>query len=65
MILFCLLQTFAVLVNCEGPVLEIPQGTLKGQYLESVSAKKFSSFTAIPYAEPPIGVLRFKVRKPA
>ncbi|KAF2902141.1 hypothetical protein ILUMI_04049 [Ignelater luminosus] len=65
MIVFFVLHILTVLVNSEVPELEIPQGTLRGQYLESVSARKFSSFTAIPYAEPPIGVLRFKAPQPA
>ena len=39
------------------------QGTLKGRYLTSRKGRQILSFTRIPYAKPPIGNLRFKVRK--
>ena len=42
--------------------LTIPSlGEIQGSYLQSSSGRIFMSFRAIPYAEPPVGPLRFKV----
>lgn len=35
---------------------------LIGRYLESFSGRTIKGFTKIPYAKPPLGPLRFKVR---
>lgn len=35
---------------------------LIGKYLESLSGRIIKGFTRIPYAKPPLGPLRFKVR---
>lgn len=56
-----------VLVNLFGyvtpiPFVEIPQGPINGQFLKTDNGRTFSSFTGIPYAEPPVGNLRFEVR---
>lgn len=45
-----------------APETQIAQGILRGQYLETSSNRKISAFTGIPYAEPPVGNLRFEVR---
>ncbi|KAK4880593.1 hypothetical protein RN001_008739 [Aquatica leii] len=47
------------------PQLKIDQGILKGTFKKSFDGKEYSSFTGIPYAEPPIGQLRFKAPVPA
>lgn len=36
---------------------------LVGRYLTSLSGRGIRAFMGVPYAEPPIGDLRFKVRK--
>ena len=42
------------------PIVKINQGVLKGVTLKTEFGD-FLSFNGIPYAEPPIGELRFKV----
>lgn len=42
--------------------ISIQQGTLRGlQYKTKLSDKPYVSFLGIPYAEPPVNSLRFKV----
>lgn len=37
-------------------------GSLVGRHLTTHNGKPIRAFMGIPYAEPPVGVLRFKVR---
>lgn len=48
-----------ILVN--AAVVTIEQGTLSGTYLEARNGEKFNAFYGIPFAQPPVGNLRFKV----
>ena len=45
-----------------APTVHVQQGTLTGTYFTSRYGRKFAAFQGIPYAQPPIGDLRFKVR---
>lgn len=45
-----------------APTVHVQQGTLTGTYLTSRYGRKFAAFQGIPYAQPPTGDLRFKVR---
>lgn len=55
------LNSPALIIN-ESPVAEIPSlGNVVGSVKFSESGRKYHSFRGIPYAEPPIGDLRFKV----
>lgn len=45
------------------PIVKIAQGELRGVEVTSSSGTKYCSFLGIPYAEPPIGKLRFKVKR--
>ncbi|KAF2879714.1 hypothetical protein ILUMI_26464 [Ignelater luminosus] len=47
-----------------APETRIPQGALRGQFLRTSNNRKISAFTAIPYAEPPVGDLRFEPPRP-
>ncbi|KAK5647002.1 hypothetical protein RI129_005466 [Pyrocoelia pectoralis] len=56
---------FSVLFVCgncrdDGPEVLINQGKIKGKFWTSRQGKTFSAFLSIPYAQPPIGDLRFK-----
>lgn len=41
--------------------IEIPQGKLRGSTSFARNGKKFLQFLNIPYAQPPVGSLRFEV----
>lgn len=44
-------------------VVETPSGAVRGLVLRTVwNSVKYSSFKGIPYAKPPLGDLRFKVK---
>lgn len=43
-------------------LVNVEQGYLKGNVEIDFTGKAFYSFTKIPYAKPPLGHLRFKVR---
>nr|CAI5823203.1 unnamed protein product [Callosobruchus analis] len=45
----------------EGPQVTISDGVLQGIYMETKNGRQFSGFMGIPYAEPPIGDLRFQI----
>ncbi|KAF2892971.1 hypothetical protein ILUMI_13205 [Ignelater luminosus] len=47
-----------------APETQIPQGILRGQYLKTSSNREISAYTGIPYAEPPVGNLRFELPQP-
>lgn len=64
-IFLCLIPSYVVYcnINDEYPVVKIETGFLRGKYLESRSGKRIYSFTSIPFAEPPVGKLRFEVSR--
>lgn len=47
------------------PVLKISQGLIKGLKRKTIYDHDFYSFEGIPYAQPPLGDLRFKAPVPA
>ncbi|XP_032784694.2 venom carboxylesterase-6 [Daphnia magna] len=50
----------------EQPVVNIPfLGSLRGSVMVSASGRKFNAFRGIPYAQPPVGDLRFNDPIPA
>jgi hypothetical protein len=56
-----------LILQCQSdepqPTVNIPSlGGLHGSQMVSSSGRKFHAFRGIPYAEPPIGILRFNVR---
>lgn len=48
-------------VSQDGPIVETKSGSILGTVLTSRKGVDFYAFRKIPYAEPPIGELRFKV----
>merc|ERR1719150_2352373 len=55
--------------KCSGsglrPEVAIDTGVLIGKYRKTPGGSSFSSFTKIPFAEPPLGDLRFSLPVPA
>lgn len=45
----------------DNPIVNTPSGRLKGSLLYSWTNKRIYSFRGVPFAEPPVGNLRFKV----
>ncbi|XP_045509451.1 carboxylesterase 3B-like [Colias croceus] len=43
------------------PEARTPLGALRGFYMRSRRGRRIAAFTAVPYAQPPVGELRFKV----
>lgn len=46
----------------DNPVVYTSYGKVRGSYNASRHGRMFMSFRGIPYAQPPIGQLRFKVK---
>lgn len=46
----------------ETPIVRVEQGQVQGRVVNGPSGKAFYNFQGIPYAKPPLGSLRFKVR---
>lgn len=61
----CLILVGLFVFQChadEQPVVNIPfLGSLRGSEMVSASGRKFNAFRGIPYAQPPVGDLRFNV----
>lgn len=68
---FVLLLTVFKLNNvldCEGvrlvPKTRLPHGgILVGSYIDTANGNQIRAFRGIPYAKPPVGHLRFRVRR--
>jgi carboxylesterase type B len=56
------LTTLTAVYSTERRKVCIEQGELEGTTLTSRNGRTFAAFQGIPYAEPPVGNLRFKVR---
>lgn len=48
--------------NCQ-PELKLEQGIVRGKIKQSYKGRNFMAFEGIPYAEAPVGDLRFAVSK--
>lgn len=47
----------------DAPRVKTPLGGIKGVYKVSHGGRKYEAYLGVPYALPPIGKLRFKVKK--
>jgi acetylcholinesterase len=57
---YILLFTFAA-VTLADDIIVLKQGSVKGHRLTSRKGREIFAFQGIPYAEPPVGELRFQV----
>lgn len=49
--------------NERTPRVETSLGGIRGNYKISRHGRKYEAYEGIPYAQPPVGKLRFKVRR--
>lgn len=52
----------AVIIE-KNPTVKLDLGRLQGNYMTTRKGLKHYAFRGIPYAEPPVGQLRFKVEQ--
>ncbi|KAK9885278.1 hypothetical protein WA026_010773 [Henosepilachna vigintioctopunctata] len=62
--LFILLFLFGASTSEENPVVETAYGKVRGTTLKSYSDNDFYAFLGVPFAEPPVGELRFQPPQP-
>ncbi|XP_049862378.1 venom carboxylesterase-6-like [Schistocerca gregaria] len=55
-----LLFLLVVTVKCDDVLVTVQQGTLRGTTATSIYNTSYTAFLGIPYAEPPVGDLRFE-----
>lgn len=54
---------YAIVSSPKTPTVRTPSGPVRGLILRTAwHSMKYSSFKGIPYAKPPLGELRFKVK---
>lgn len=57
-----LCRAFMLDYLCNFPLVDIPSlGIVRGSYMSSAAGRTFNAFRGIPYAQPPVGNLRFRV----
>lgn len=61
-LLICWLYSVGIAVGQTSPMVHIRNGTLEGSIMMSRKGREFEAFRGIPYAQKPIGELRFEVR---
>lgn len=49
-------------VKTRAPTLQLREGRVSGKVLTSEGGRQYFAYLGIPYAKPPVGDLRFKVR---
>lgn len=57
-----LVASFCQVSFAQNPTVEIDDGRIEGIVMKSRLGKDFAAFRGIPFAEPPLGELRFLVR---
>ncbi|XP_044750331.1 uncharacterized protein LOC123310753 [Coccinella septempunctata] len=59
-----LIFSIATSADDDAPTVETQEGFVRGTYLISRNGRLFDVFRGIPYAQPPVGDLRFKAPQP-
>lgn len=62
-ILIALYTSYQLNFFQESPVVVVNEGPLRGMVQKLYDGSEYYSFKGIPYAQPPVGKLRFKVNK--
>lgn len=62
LLVLCISNISACFGNA-NPRVETPLGWVEGEFGTALLGRTYCSFEGIPYAEPPIGELRFEVRQ--
>ena len=52
-----------LLAGPSDPIADTPMGRFRGSRMTSTAGREFLAFRGIQYAKPPIGTLRFKVKR--
>jgi hypothetical protein len=52
---------FIFIKTVPGPIIELNDGKIQGVLEYSREGKEYNAYYSIPFTEPPIGSLRFKV----
>ena len=60
-VLVCALLSISLSVFCDEDIIQLQQGHLRGHRLTTRKGREIFAFQGIPYAQPPVGELRFKV----
>lgn len=64
-VLICWLYNVGLDVGRATPLVRIKNGTLQGSIMVTRKGREIEAFRGIPYAQPPIGELRFEVNFPS
>ena len=61
-VLVCCILSVFLQKCCADPLLvSVEQGQLRGSFMKAQNGRKIAAFRGIPFAEPPVGQLRFQV----
>ncbi|CAG9858055.1 unnamed protein product [Phyllotreta striolata] len=66
MLLFIILNALVLQVLSSDPIISLPNGKIRGEYVRSSLNKNFNfyAYQGIPFGEPPVGKLRFQAPQP-
>lgn len=59
---FIFVSNFYLILSSSQPEVTLGQGIVRGLYTKTFSNRQIASFEGIPYAKPPLGKHRFKVK---
>ncbi|GLV38034.1 Esterase 6 [Carabus blaptoides fortunei] len=64
--IFVVTLAVIAIVHCvdERPIVKTENGLVRGVYRNSRKGRQFAAFEGVPYAQPPVGDLRFKEPQP-
>lgn len=60
-VLLLFVNLFTIIKAEDATIVKTEEGKLRGKFMKSKFGRNFLAFQGVPYAEPPIGKLRFEV----